>query len=68
MAIEWQMDEPGWYTSEIGGIVSNGKSWSFWPLDESVDELGPWPSLVVAKEAAEAWHATHVSNGERADG
>jgi hypothetical protein len=51
------MDEPGWYTSEIGGIVGNGTNWSFWPLDDRLDEVGPWRTLKLAMAGAEAWHS-----------
>jgi hypothetical protein len=60
--VVWEMQEPGWWTSELGGICNDGRNWYFWPRGGKPDDpkIGPWKSLKQAKEKA----AT-VSNGER---
>ncbi|TAL43861.1 MAG: hypothetical protein EPN91_05755 [Salinibacterium sp.] len=64
--MDWQQQEPGWHTSKLGGIVQERGKWFFWPLDPSVDSVGPWASLKDAKAAAEAW-IPPLTNGERDD-
>lgn len=53
MAREWGQIEPGWYTSELGGIVDEGAGkWFYYPR-ERPDVIGPFKTLAAAKEAAE---------------
>ena len=52
--IKWECQEPGWYTSSLGGIVQERVhgQWYLYPIaDKRV--LGPWRTLEQAKEAAE---------------
>lgn len=60
--MQWHMQEPGSYTSDIGGIVSDGKNWWFYPSRGEADntKAGPWKTLQEAKEKAAA-----ISNGEK---
>jgi hypothetical protein len=47
----WERQEPGWYTSAIGGISLEGAGrWYFWPTEG--EKLGPYKSLAAAKTAA----------------
>lgn len=53
--IEWEQQEPGWWTSELGGICNDGTGkWFFWPRGGKPDDpgIGPWKSLKQAKEVA----------------
>jgi hypothetical protein len=51
--MQWIMQEPGWYTSEIGGIVSDGKRWWFYPRGrEDSTKAGPWTTLKRAQAGA----------------
>lgn len=61
MTIEWEMQEPGWWTSHLGGICNDGRNWYFWPRASNPDDrrIGPWGSLKEAKAKAEA-----LSNGQ----
>lgn len=51
--ILWQRQEPGWYTSEAGGIVKekDGK-WYVYPSRFNTT-FGPFPSLEEAQRQAE---------------
>lgn len=51
MAIEWEMQERGWYTSIRGGVVRERGGWWFFPADGS-QKFGPFRSLAAAKIAA----------------
>lgn len=52
----WTKQEPGWYTSDIGGISEEEKrEWFFWPKTLSTPKrFGPWKTLKEAKDGAEA--------------
>jgi hypothetical protein len=57
---DWQMQERGWYTSDLGGIAEEDRGrWFFWPRDVvlSTGPIGPWKTLADAKEQAEIWSA-----------
>jgi len=62
MAINWEMLEPGWWVSEIGGICQEAKQqWVFWPKDDRRHPpAGPWKTLKEAKAGA-----LSQTNGER---
>ena len=63
MPIVWEMQEPGWWTSEIGGLCAEGSKWFFWPKTLSTPKrLGPWKTLKDAKQRAEV---AALPNGER---
>jgi hypothetical protein len=54
MAADWSFIEPGWYTSDLGGIArERSGQWFFYPrfADDRAD--GPFASLAIAKQAAE---------------
>lgn len=53
--MEWEMQEPGWWTSKIGGVCSDGAGkWFFWPRGGRPDDpaIGPWKTLKEAKAKA----------------
>lgn len=50
MAIEWEAQERGWYTSSRGGVVREVGGWWFYPADGS-PKYGPFRSLAAAKLA-----------------
>ena len=54
MGIQWEQQEPGWWTSELGGICADGKNWYFWPRGGKPTDkrIGPWKSLREAKQKA----------------
>jgi len=49
----WQLQEPGWYTSTLGGICHESNGWWFYPA-ESMKRFGPFKSKKKAIEKAEA--------------
>lgn len=49
----WHKEEPGWYTSELGGIcIEEDGTWWWYPKDTAT-AFGPFLTLGQAKEAAE---------------
>ena len=51
----WKREEPGWYTSEKGGIIHESDNmWYFYPVYVENDTgKGPYKTLKQAKEIAE---------------
>jgi len=49
---EWEMQEPGWYTSSLGGIVEEVDGWWFYPTNKP-DAGCRFATLKAAKAAAE---------------
>jgi len=51
--INWEQIEPGWYTSEVGGIVKEkDDKWTLYSID-SEDFVGKWNTLKEAKKAVQ---------------
>jgi hypothetical protein len=51
--VVWQQQEPGWYTSERGGICQGRDGKWYWYPSDNTSVRGPWPSMWQAKKAAE---------------
>ena len=51
MTVKWAQQEPGWHTSERGGVVRENGGWWFYPIDKS-QKYGPFRSMAAAKLAA----------------
>ena len=37
--VKWEMQEAGWWTGELGGVVHEQDGWYFYPANEPVREL-----------------------------
>lgn len=51
--IIWEMQEAGWYTSELGSIVRERTGWVFYPEELFAPPIGPYKTLKEAKAEAE---------------
>jgi len=49
--INWQREEPGWYTSEAGGICRETSGWYFHPRKSGCH--GPYKTLAIAVREAD---------------
>ena len=49
--IKWECQEPGWYTSSLGGIVQERDGLWYWHSIDGI-MLGPWKTLKQATIAA----------------
>lgn len=58
LALSWVKQEPGWYTSEIGGVCREDNGWWFYPSgwmrEGMMNFSGPFPTKSEAIIAAEA--------------
>lgn len=52
----WKCQEPGWWTSRLGGIVQEEDGrWVFHANDPPGTTVGPFKTLREAMEAADSW-------------
>jgi hypothetical protein len=51
MAINWELQERGWYTSDRGAVLRERDGWWFYPADQT-PRYGPFRSMAAAKIAA----------------
>jgi len=49
--INWTRQEPGWYTSEAGGICRETSGWFFHPFKSEYH--GPYKTLAIAVQEAD---------------
>lgn len=67
--MNWDRQEAGWYTSEIGGITKEKAGWFFYP--RHADRIGPYRTCRAAMDAAVKWQSErekvedHVGGGSR---
>lgn len=51
--IEWEMQDRGWYTSDLGGICKERNGWWFYPkLGSDAVTRGPFKTLREAQDCA----------------
>lgn len=52
MTPEWEIQNAGWHTSELGGVAKErDRRWYFYPMDDS-QRHGPFNTCAQAKAAA----------------
>lgn len=50
---DWEIQDKGWHTSEIGGVADEGgRKWYFYPVFGH-ERYGPYPSMKEAIRQAE---------------
>ena len=49
----WEKQEAGWYTSDIGGICHETDGWAFWPNEMTWPTLRRLPTLGAAMAEAD---------------
>lgn len=57
--MKWERQEPGWYTSELGGLCREGVRWWFYPSDRGEGSIyahryGPYRTLAEGKRVVES--------------
>lgn len=63
MPTKWEQQEPGWWTSDLGGIVKAGECrWFYHAVFGKGTDAGPFKSLGEAKRHADP---SDVTNGDR---
>lgn len=57
--VNWEMQDKGWHTSELGGVADEGsRKWYFYPVDDQ-PRHGPFGTMKEAVNKAEALNKRH---------